>query len=591
MNAFRAAFRFNYRQTRLTVLAMALAAGVNLAAAADDTTTQRKRPVRSERAVAATVVEPGTTDASPSIGQVVFQVLLGEIALRRGEAPLAATAYADLALKTQDPKLLERTVEIAGFTRRFDLALQAAQRWVEVEPDSKQAQLMLASVMIMSNQTEALPALLIRMLEQDRASLGDNLLGLNRMLARLPDRVAAFQIIERVGRAFPEQAEAHYAVSVAAAGAGQQERARAEARRALEARPDWEPAALLHAQLLTRLSPIESIDFLRGFVDRYPKARDARMQLARLLVSQKRYDDARTQFNAVLELAPDSADTLFSLGILSLQQNDLDEAEKQFKRFLSSPANDKNYAYFFLGQIAEERGKSAEALGYYGQLTGGEHYVQSRLRGARLLIDQGRFDEARRLLASAKATSAEERTQLAIAEAGLLRDAKQAQQAFDLLDALLAKQPDQPELLYESALLAEKLGNIALMETRLRRLIELQPGGAQAYNALGYSLADRNERLTEARELIEKALKLSPEDYFILDSMGWVLFRQGDLAGALTYLQQAYARRDDPEIAAHIGEVLWAQGRPEEARKMWLEAQKKYPANESLSEVIKKFQP
>ncbi|SDG54586.1 tetratricopeptide repeat protein [Propionivibrio dicarboxylicus] len=591
MNAFRVAFRVNFRQTRLTVLAIALATGVSLAAAADDTTTHRKRPVRSERAVAATVVEPGATDASPSIGQVVFQVLLGEIALRRGEAPLAATAYADLALKTQDPKLLERTVEIAGFTRRFDLALQAAQRWVEVEPDSKQAPLMLASVMIMSNQTENLPALLIRMLEQDRAALGDNLLGLNRMLARLPDRVSAFHIIERVGRAFPDQAEAHYAISVAAAGAGQQERARAEARRALEDRPDWEIAALLHAQLLTRLSPVESIDFLQGFADRYPKARDVRMQLARLLVGQKRYDDARRQFNAVLDLSPDSADALFSLGILALQQNDLDEAEKQFKRFLASPATDKNYAYFFLGQIAEERGKSAEALGYYAQLTGGEHYVQARLRGARLLIDQGRFDEAQRLLASAKASSADERTQLAIAEAGLLRDAKQSQQAFDLLDALLAKQPDQPDLLYESALLAEKLGNIPLMETRLRRLIELRPDSAQAYNALGYSLADRNERLAEARELIERALKLSPEDYFILDSMGWVLFRQGDLAGALDYLQQAYARRDDPEIAAHIGEVLWAQGRPEDARKMWLEAQKKHPANEALSEVIKKFLP
>ena len=217
--------------------------------------------------------------------------------------------------------------------------------------------------------------------------------------------------------------------------------------------------------------------------------------------------------------------------------------------------------------------------------------VQAKLRSARLLIDQGKGAEAREQLRAVKNVSAEDQVPLAIAEAGLLRDEKRFQEAFDLLESLLSKQAEQADLLYETALLAEKLGKLDLMESRLRRLIELRPDNSQAYNALGYSLADRNQRLAEARELIEKALKLSPDDYFILDSMGWVLFRQGEFSEALGYLEKAHARRDDPEIAAHIGEVLWGMGRHDEARRVWLDAQKKYPGNESLADVIKKFLP
>jgi Flp pilus assembly protein TadD len=173
----------------------------------------------------------------------------------------------------------------------------------------------------------------------------------------------------------------------------------------------------------------------------------------------------------------------------------------------------------------------------------------------------------------------------------LLREAKQPQAAFELLDQLLTKQPEQPDLLYETALLAERLGRLDVLESRLNKLIELRPDSAQAYNALGYSYADRGLRLPEAQTLIEEALKLTPDDPFILDSLGWVLYRRGDLAGALTQLEQAYAKRDDPEIAAHLGEVLWALGRKVDAQRTWSESQQKYPTNEALLGTIKKFVP
>ncbi|MEI7614111.1 MAG: tetratricopeptide repeat protein [Betaproteobacteria bacterium] len=524
-------------------------------------------------------------------GQVVYQVLLAEIALQRGDLDLASSAYADLAVRTRDAKVLERTVAVAGFARRFDLALEAARLLVEIEPESKTAQQMLASVMVVSNQLDDLAPNLIRMLEMEREALPQNLLGLNRMMARNPNRLAVYQLIEKVCKPFFGMAEAHYAVAVAAASAGVNERALAETRRALELRPDWELAALLQAQLISRYSTTEAISFLQDLIGRHPKVGDARMLLARMLVSEKRYADARQQFSLLLEAYPDNPDVVFPVAILALQQNDRVFAEAQFKYFLTLAVTDKNYAYYYLGQIAEEDKRGDEALDYYARVISGEQYLPAQMRRARLLVERGDLDAARKVLQATKGATPEERIQLAIAEAALLRDAKQPQAAFDLLEPLLTRQPEQTDLLYESALLAEKIGRLDMLESRLRKLIALRPDSAQAYNALGYSLADRKLRLPEARELIEKALSLSPDDYFILDSMGWVLFRQGDLPGALSYLERALSKRDDPEIAAHVGEVLWALGRKDDARRVLTESKQKFPDNDVLSDAVKKFAP
>ena len=534
-------------------------------------------------------LRPGEVDYANHPGQVVYQVLLAEIALRRGNPDLAAAAYADLARRSRDPKALERAADTAGFARRYDLALEAARQWVEVEPGSKQAQYTLASAMILANQLDELPQVLIGMLEADKSTLGENLLGINRMLSRIPDRQAVFQVVDKVCQPFFAIAEAHYAVAVAAAMAAEHPRALSEVRRSLELRPDWEMAAVLQARVLANTSPAGSIDYLSGYLERNPQAQEARLLLARLFLGEKRYDEARKQFDRLLKASPDNPEVVFPVAMLALQFKDLEQAEARLRYFLTLPGANKNPALYYLGQIAEDSGRTAEAMSLYASVSSGEHYVPAQLRRARLLFDLGRFEEARWQLSSAKTTTPEERIQLAIAEAGLLRDAKQPQAAFDLLDGLLAKHPDQADLLYETALLAERLDKIELMEKRLRRLIELRPDSAQAYNALGYSLADRKLRLPEAYRLIEKALSLSPEDHFILDSMGWVLFRLGQPDEALHYLERAFAHHEDPEIAAHIGEVMWAQGRQDDARQLWLRMLKKHPSSEALGEVLRRF--
>lgn len=572
------------------LLAVATALFGQQALAADDAAAARKRPVAKE-AKRPAIANPKSASEQliDQEGQAIFQVLVAEMALQRGDTGLATKAYSDLSLRTRDPRVLERTVEIAGYARRFDIALEAAKLWLDVEPNSVRAQQMLTSMLILSNRMDELAPTLIRMLEADKDALGANLLGLNRMFARNEDRIAVFNLIEKVCRPFFGVPEAHYAVALAANAANMQERAQAEINRALELRPDWEMAALLQAQIAARTSTAQAVTYLQAFVERNPMSRDVKLQLARALVGEKRYEEARQLFNQMLKGFPDNPDVVYPVALLALQQNDLAVAETQFNHLLTLDIPDKSIAYYYLAQIAEEKGKTDQALELYAKVVSGEQMIQARVRGAQILAGQGKFEEARKLLHEANTGSEEQANQLAIAEAALLRKANQPQAAFDLLDGQLAKQPDNPELLYETALLAERLEQLEIMERRLRRLIELQPDSAQAYNALGYSFADRGIRLAEARELIDKALAITPNDTFILDSLGWVLYRQGDLTGALAALERAYGMRDDPEIAAHLGEVLWVVGRKDDAQKLLRAAQKKHPDNEPLAEAVKKF--
>ena len=577
---------------RLSVSFAALIFAFSLSAlAADDLRVARKPAAREAKRPAAAMPRAGDAHYADQPGQLVYQVLLAEIALQRGDVQLASTAYGDLALRTRDPKVLERAVEVAGYARRFDLALEAARLWVDVEPESKRAQQLLLSVMILSNQFDELVPTLVRMLESDREVLAENLLGLNRMFARNPDRVVVFRLIDKVCQSFLGIAEAHYSVAMAASSAGLRERALTEVQRALDLRPDWEMAALLEVQLLLRESPSDAINFMQGFLARNPKARDLQLVLARVLIGERQYAEARRHFDLLLKDFPDNPEVVYPAAIMALQQNERAFAEAQLKHLLTLNIPDKSLAYYYLGQLAEDAKRSDEALAYYASVGAGEQYVAAKIRRAHLLADLGQLDAARSQLQQARSATPAERVQLLIAEAALLRGAKQTPAALDLLEQALALEPEQPDLLYESALLAEKLGRFEILESRLRKLIELRPDSAQAYNALGYSYADRNLRLPEARELIEKALALSPDDTFIIDSWGWVLYRQGDLSAALLQLERAYAQRDDPEIAAHLGEVLWTLGRQDDARRILLEAQKKNPDSDILVDAVKKFAP
>jgi tetratricopeptide (TPR) repeat protein len=532
----------------------------------------------------------GTAEET-DLGRVVFEVLLAEIALQRNDADLAVQAYADLARRTRDPKIMERAAEVAGLARRHDVALDIARLWRDAEPASHGALRMLVSGLVMSNRLGEAAPYLIRLLESNKMALPGNLLGLNRTFARNPDRAAVFRLIDTVCQPFFGIAEAHYAVAAAAGSAGMNERARREAEQALELRPDWEMAALLRTQFLMRESRADAIAFMEDFLERHPAAGELRLLLARVLTGERRYADAKREFDRLLQDAPDDPDIVYAVAMLALQSGDRAFAREKLEHFVTLDVRDKGGAYFYLGQIAEEDERIDEAMSRYAQVVSGERYPAAKMRQAQLLFQQGKIDEGRALLRDVRTDNGEDRVRLQIAEAALLREAGRFQEAFDFLEQRLADDPEQPDLLYESSLLAERLNLLDLMESRLRRLIELHPDDPQAYNALGYTFADRNERLPEARQLIEKALALAPDDAAILDSMGWVLFRQGDLPGALAHLERSYGQREDPEIAAHLGEVLWMMGRQDDARRLLEDMREKFPSNPVLSDTVRRLVP
>ena len=523
--------------------------------------------------------------------QILYQLLVAEIAGQRGNMALSTRAYIDLARSTRDPRIARRAAEIALFARQNDAALEAARLWNEFDPESAQARQMLAGVLVGSDRLDEAQEHVARLLEQEGAGLPGALLRLNRLFARQTDKAQVQRIVGKLTEPYLKHAEAHYARGEAALNANDNATAVDEAERALSMRPTWEQAVLMKAQGQRATSPEKSVETLRAYLSKNPKSREVRLQYARALVNDKQYKEAREEFQKLLKDFPGNADVVYAVGVLSMQLSDYDAADANFRKLLEMEYQEPNLARLYLGQIAEERKRPDEALNWFAAVEAGEQYVPAQIRIGHILAQQGKVDEARRSLQAAAATSSRDRVQFLLAEAQILRDAGQAKDAFDLLDKSLVSQPDQPDLLYETALLAERLDRMDVMETNLRKLIQLKPDHAHAYNALGYSLADRGERLEEAQSLVGKALEISPDDPFILDSMGWVLYRKGDLQGALVPLQRAYGMRPDPEIAAHLGEVLWSIGKRDDAQKLWRDAAQANPQNEVLANAIKKFIP
>ena len=523
--------------------------------------------------------------------QILYQALLAEIAGQRGNLGLSASAYLDLARSTRDPRLARRAAEIALHGRNLEMALQAARLWVEIDPESAQARQMIAGLLVSANRLDELQPHIAKLLAQEGENLSDGLLRLNRLFARYPDKKAVLAIVEQLTVPYVGLAEAHFARAQAALTAAEWQRGVVEADKALVLRPDWDVAVMIKAQLQRMGSPETAIETLRAYLARHPQAREVRLQYARSLVGARNFPQARAEFQRLLGDFPGNADVIYAVAVLSVQLADWEAAEVNFRKLLGQDFAEVDTVRLYLGQIAEERKRYEEALRWYGEVAPGEQHLAAQLRIAQLLARQGKLEEGRRHLQAARAAANADRIQLLLAESQLLRDAGKTKEAYEFLVDSLAAQPEQPDLLYESALLAEKLGRHDVLETNLRKLIRIKPEHAHAYNALGYSFAERNQRLVEAEQLIVKALQLSPDDPFIIDSMGWVLYRKGDNAGALTHLQRAFSIRPDPEIAAHLGEVLWVLGRRDEAKQTWQAAAKANPGNEVLAEVIKRFAP
>jgi len=544
---------------------------------------------------------PAATQAAPTplanlplqdlSGQMLYDFLLGEIAAQRGSPALAAQTFLDLARRSRDPRVARRAVEVANFARMPAVALEAARIWHETDPTSSPALQTVTVLLVGAKRVDEAEPFLAKLFALDANAAANGFMQVGRLLAGNPDPAANLRVVRKLAERYANLPQAHLAVSQAAATANDEALALAEARSAISLRPDWEAAALYEAQLLQRRSPGEAAKRLAAYLQKYPDSRDVRLGYARILVLDKRLPEARAEFESIAKRFPKDTDAVYAIGLLAFQVKEYAIAESSMKRLLELGYRDANSVRYTLGQIAEEQKDWPRAIEWYMAIQRGEQLLPARMRTANAIAKQGKLDEARAYLRAVSVQDEPQRVQLVVAESQLLRDANLHREAFDFLGQALAKSPDQPDLLYDHALTAEKLDRFDILESNLKRLIQLKPDHAHAYNALGYSYAERNVRLPEAKQLIEKALEFSPADFFIIDSLGWVLYRMGDLQGAARELRRAWEGRSDGEIGAHLGEVLWALGERDEARRIWREAQQSSPENETLQKTLKRFNP
>jgi tetratricopeptide (TPR) repeat protein len=521
--------------------------------------------------------------------RILFQTLLGEIALQRGQSQVAVSTYLDLARETRDPRIAQRATEIAWSVQDADAALDAATIWEQTAPDSRQARQIVAALLIGQSRLDEAQPRLEQWLKDDPQQAGHSFMQLSALVARDSDRSGVLKLMQTLARPYPKVPEAHLAVAQAALNDGKPDLALKETRGALKLRPDWDTAVLFEARLLQERSTRDALDYLGHYLERHPHAKNVRLAYARLLVTDRQYPKARDEFQTLLAEHPDNPEITMAVGLLSLQLKDYDSADTNFRRALTDGYQDTDAIKLYLGEVDDARGRPQDAIEWYESVSPGRHYIPARARVARIMAKQGKLDAARRYLEATPVSSTTQRVLVVQAESALLRENKQYQAAYDVLDAALKKSPDNADLLYDHAMAAEQLNRLDVVESNLRRLIKLRPDYAQAYNALGYTFAERDERLPEARSLIAKALKLAPNDPFIMDSMGWVLYRMGKINDSYDYLARAFALSPDPEIAAHLGEVLWRQGKHEDARKVWRTALKDHPDNEVLQKTVKRF--
>jgi Flp pilus assembly protein TadD len=559
---------------------------------AGDQTAQTEPSVQTEPLAEAPPAE--TPPVLPSVklsSDLLYEYLLSEVASQRGNDTVAVEGSLDLAKKTRDPRLAMRAAKLALQFGQFDSAIGALKLWRDTDPSSILARRMLSSVLLRSGKLDEARDEFANLLKADESHSAQNFIQIYQMLATYPDQAAALKLMRDLAQPYPRVAEAHWAVAQLAQASGDMELALHEAEQARSLRPEWNMAVSLEALLLQKNNPQQGLDMLRSYLASYPDEHEIRLQYARELLDQKQFKLAREQFRYMADKNPDNPEFAYAIALISLQLNDFKNAEIELKQALSKGKKDQDTVQYYLGQLSEAKNNDDEAIAHYRQVKNGEFLVPAQIRTAYLLSKHGQLAEARQILHEVQTTDNEQRAKLAMIEAQLLREANQFDEAYRVLNQALEKLPNDIDLLYETAMMADKIGKPGVFEELMRKLIKIKPDHAQAYNALGYGMLERNERIPEAMKLVEKALQLAPNDASIMDSVGWGYYRSGKLDESVKMLRRAYAGNANPEIAAHLGEVLWVRGDKAEARKIWRESLKENPGNEPLLTVMKKFDP
>jgi len=523
--------------------------------------------------------------------ELLFDFLVSEIAAQRGEVDVAVAGSSNLAEKTRDPRLAMRAAHMAIRSGRVDKAVESIKIWQEADPESPMATRMLASAFLRLGRLDEARDELLKVLSTNKGSIRQELMQTYQMLAPYHDKSAALIVMQEIAAIYPDEAESHWAVAQIARVVEDDELALSEIRVARDMRPEWDLAVSVEAQVLHKNTPQQGLEVLQEYLEQYPDAKEIRLQYARMLLDQQQYELSRDQFQIIADENPENPEMAYAIALISLQLNDLPRSEEQFQQSLEKGKQDRDTVHFYLGKLGEAKKNDTEALEHYRQVQGGENHFPAQVRIVYLLSKAGQYDEARLSLDAIQPAGEEQEIKLVLVEANILRLKNLFSDAYQLLKENLELNPEHPELLYETAMMAEKNDDFDSFERWMRKLLDLDPEHAHAYNALGYGLLERKERLPEAMELVQKAIQISPDDPAIIDSLGWGYFLTGKHDESLKQLRRAYSLDPDPEIAAHLGEVLWVKGEKSEAEKVWQDSLRENPENAVLQAVIKRYMP
>lgn len=536
----------------------------------------------------------GTQPSQPEMPKValesdlLYNILLGEVAAQREDVDTSLSSFKAAALESRDPRLIGRATRLAIASGNFDSAFETAKIWAEIRPDSDTPLEALAIVHLARDENDAASETFEQIITAARPDVGTSYRRVSEILSRQEDKAAMVEMFEGLVAKNADNAEAWYSLAFLASRSERDDLAGESIEKAIELRPDWEDAALFKSGYLIRAEKLEEYDtYAHEFLRSYPDSTQFRISYARALVDQGKTDGALDQFKRAMKSDPENADAAYAIGILSLQEEKYEQSSRYFERTLElHPDNDQ--ARLYLGQVATEIEDYDGAEKWYKEVVSDEYRLEAQRLLGLLKADRGEVEPAIEHLSALSPSNDDERVQIYLTKEQIYREAERYENAKTVLDEALVLFPENSDLLYARALVAAQLSMIDVHEADLRKLINNEPENAHAYNALGYTLADQTDRYTEALDLVEKALELRPDDPFIIDSMGWVQYRLGNIDEALEYLTKAHDTRADAEIAAHLGEVLWSAGNRRQAKGIWKKALKQAPENKVLLDTIKK---
>lgn len=545
---------------------------MNVSIAADDDGFDINKPAKIQKANA----------------EFVYKFLLAEIAAQRGDLTSAGHLYFDLARLTKNVPLAQRATNIAGYARNGRLALDSAELWRQLDNESLEAKQILAELFISSGNLAKARPIIEELLKQEKTR-ADGFLYLNNILTKVENKKNALRFILAIAKPYPELAEAHFSIAHTAFYAGDTKLAEKELDIAESINPSWETAALFRGFMLANDWPEKALEFYRSFLKVNPNSNEVRLEYAKTLTNLKKYSEAKVEFLRLVNGSLASPEISLTVALLSLELNDNILAEKFFNQALERGYDDKNKIHIYLAKIYLDRNQPVDAIKFLDKISSGPLFIEAKILTAEVITKNKSLEDGIASLSQYKNLSSEDKLQFLKAKVSLLYNNDRKQDAFDLMKKEDANFNNSPEFKFDYAMLAEKMGNLLLMEQLLKEAIKLKPDYAFAYNALGYSYADRNINLADAKKYIEIALSISPNNHYIMDSMGWLHYRLGNIEIALQFIEKAYKIQEDPEIAAHLGEILWKLGKLKQAEEIWEASIMKFPSNTVLLETFERL--